>query len=252
MWAFLQSLVSFSVFSFSTVVSMAMSDSDFFASDNESNDKLNLTQSIGSLNLAEPAPPVDFASSADFLTAEVQRLAQVVASFSQRGRSSTESLVSVSNEILTLQKGQQEILSLLKSGTGAVRCVGVQNVTERTSEERRVDSSAGGQNLSVTVQGADAETSATSQEVSQAKARALFVQMKDFDLKQASSFCTEKNLDIVAVASKLRRTFPKQRKVWFRATRLIKEKKWLDQKKTKGNLLRKVPQTTSSTSKARK
>ena len=128
----------------------------------------------------------------------------------------------------------------------------MQTETERTFEERRVDPSAGGQNLSVTVQGADAESSVTSQKVSQSKARALFVQRKDFDLKQASSFCTEKNLDIVVLASKLRRNFPEQRKVWCRATSLIKEKKWLDQKKTNVSILLKVPQTTGSTRKARK
>ena len=119
--------------------------SDIFASDNEI---------MSDLELSQPAPPVDFGSSTEYLTGEVHRMAKVVARFAQGQGGNNGSSLSFDNQLLALQKGQQEILNILRAGTvsSTVNSVSVQTESVSTPIRRVVEIESSGSNeLAITV-----------------------------------------------------------------------------------------------------
>ena len=222
-------------------------ESDIFASDNEE---------MGDSDLLQPAPPVDFASSAEVLSGEVQRMAQVLSRFvkSQEGDGSS---LSYAHQLLTLQKGQQEILELLRANTVSqkVCSVSVQTESGGTPTQRVVElkTSDSGQ-LAITVEAEQEEKGEKSSTIlSKQKIAILFREMKDFDLERAKEYCIEQKVNVFKVAKKMRMQFPSERKVWFRAVCLQKRKQTPHQKKSKNGPARSKEQAAaSSASKARK
>ena len=196
--------------------------SDTLASDNESSE--STVSQLETLTLEEPALPVDMPLSAESLTAEVQRLSKVVGILCTRfdhGFHGT-SFDQVLEKLNLLLQGQKTLVECKSSGT-ATEVFTVSNVSLQTEPEQRAERTVEAKGeakdkIQVTL----GNGALTPEDIA-----SLFEEMKGFDKKQANRYCNERKLNIFEVAANLKKHFPQQKRVWFRAkvfTRAVRKK----------------------------